>query len=166
MTRRRLALVVILGLPAAGALAAWVWYAACTFNQVDEAVNVPRVDWLPESARDVSYFRSYSFTAYEFDIDEAGFLAWAKDEGWPVKPIGDTALTIPRHSFDKARRLYPQDDNLSPEEWRDQFARAEAARTKVIRRGYHYERRQSNGGGVTVGYDLESGRAYYQSSPR
>jgi hypothetical protein len=164
--RRR---TLLIGVAALAALVAIVWGGYATyvdFNRVEEAQHVPRVDWLPRGATDVSYYRAYSWTAYEFDIDEAGFLRWAKDEGWPVKRV-DKPFTVPRHSFEAARRMYPRDDDDMPaKEYQAAYDAARTASEKVITRGYGYERRQSNGGGVTVGYDLDAGRAYYQSSPR
>ena len=41
-----------------------------------------------------------------------------------------------------------------------------AARQATVARGYFYEYRQGNGGRGVIGYDLDAGRAYYQSSPR
>jgi hypothetical protein len=151
---------------AAGAIA-WVAYATYVdFNRVEEGHDVPRVDWLPPSAKNVSYYRSYSWTAYEFDIDEAGFLRWAKDQGWTPKRV-DKPFPVPRYSFEAARRMYPRDDDdMPPKEYQAAFEAAQAASERVITRGYGYERRQSNGGGVTIGYDLVTGRAYFQSSPR
>lgn len=64
---------------------------ACGFGlvrsllHVETAENVARVHWLPTSASNVSYYKSYSFTAYEFDIPERDFRAWSY---WEVRPIG------------------------------------------------------------------------------
>jgi hypothetical protein len=41
------------------------------------AEGVQSVDWLPAEATDISYCRSYGFTAFEFKISEAGFREWA-----------------------------------------------------------------------------------------
>ena len=166
--RRRLLPLIALAVPVLAGAAVWFWYATyVSFNRVEEAENVARVDWLPAGARNVSYYRSYPFTAYEFDIDEAGFRSWAAQEGWPLRPVEYEPFRVLRYSFHASKRMHPPDEEtLAPEEWRARHDRARAATQKEIRRGYGYEKRQSNGGGVTVGYDLDTGRAYYQYSPR
>lgn len=52
-------------------------------------VNISSVDWLPASAREISYFRSYGYTAYEFKIKESEFRDWAK-----MKAHGPGAGTV------------------------------------------------------------------------
>lgn len=72
---------------AAGLLfAAFILYSAFRgFTDVEIGENVARVSWLPDSASNVSFYRAYSYTAYEFDIAEADFLKWA--ERFSVKRI-------------------------------------------------------------------------------
>jgi len=61
------------------ALAIWLVRGAYLgFTQVESGEVVASVDWLPKSASNVSYYRSYMNTAYEFDIDEADFLKWSR----------------------------------------------------------------------------------------
>jgi len=68
-------------------IAVAIWFvrgAYLGFTQVETGESVASVDWLPKSASNVSYYRSYMNTAYEFDIDEAGFLKWSR---WEVAEI-------------------------------------------------------------------------------
>ena len=122
-------------------------------------------------ARNVSYYHSYLWKAHEFDIDEQGFLAWAKGMGVAVERIGAEPFAISRYSLEGADGLYPP--NLGPDATPEEVARREEAverywsvREKVIHNGYAYRQVRTNGGGVWVGYDLDSGRAYFYYAAR
>src|SRR5687768_14859438 len=91
MKRFLLIAVLLTGL----ALLAWTTYRG--FTDVESGEHVARVSWLPESATDVSFFRSYSWTAYEFTIPEQDFLRWAADKGWDVKENKGEPRTIARY---------------------------------------------------------------------
>jgi len=53
----------------------------------DFGENVPSVSWLPESASDVSFYRSKQVNVYEFNIDPNGFRTWAKSQGMSVRRV-------------------------------------------------------------------------------
>jgi hypothetical protein len=98
------------------------------------------VDWLPADATNISYYRSYSWTAYEFDIPQPAFLRWAGP--WSPKPLR-TPMSIPRFSY---------------------FSDHRSVEVAV---GFGYASPMaSNGGRILVAYDTASGRAYFQSNPR
>src|SRR5690606_13951325 len=115
-------------------------------THVEVGENAPAVPWLPPAATNVSYHRAYRFTAYEFDIPEADFLAWAADNGWPVAPVTEATepAVLRRYCYDAAT--------------------GEGYHRITV--GYFYQHRRSNGGGVEVGYDSTEGRAYFASTPR
>ena len=130
----------------------------------ETAENVEHVDWLPDAAHNISYYRSYSFTAYEFDISEDEFLRWTEDQGWKAEKV-QSPVDILRYSTMTAK--FPGDHSSNLESERSaEFEQWERLTRKTITDGYYYDYRQRNGGGVTVGYDLTSGRAYCQTSPR
>lgn len=168
--RKRIVWASVIAASAAGV--ALFWYGAYRgFNHVETAENVPRVPWLPESATNVSYYRSYLWTAYEFSIDERAFLQLTRDQGLDVRPIGPEPFTIKRYSFDAGRRMYPAalPEGASEAEiarYDEAVSRSEEAQHKTIRRGYWYRNIRSNGGGTSWAYDLDSGRAYYDYSAR
>ena len=65
-----------------------IWFALETyshFTRVEFGENVPSVTWLPSTATNVSYYKSYSFTAYEFEISEADFLKWNRRKLSPIE---------------------------------------------------------------------------------
>jgi hypothetical protein len=127
----------------------------------ETAENVQSVSWLPEGATNISYYRSYRFTAYEFDISEEGFQEWAKRWG-QVQPIKDP-VRVNRFST-----LIQPPSNVST----SSIGQMEVSGTEIdpatatISDGYFYEKRQSNGGGVCVAYNSKAKRAYFQSNPR
>ena len=151
-------------------LAFFFWSAYKAFTEVESGEHVARVSWLPESATDVSFYRSYSFTAYEFTIPEQNFLHWAK--GWEVARIVGEPRSISRYHRGLNDVPYPDDPapgEHSKEVWskyETALAQYREANVKHIANGYYYEIRQSDGGGMAVGYDKEIGRAYFQSAPR
>lgn len=127
----------------------------------DTGVNVPSVGWLPESASNVSFYRTYSWTAYEFDIDEAGFREWARRFGGELEPFSD-GCRIERYSwreFCRSQASTTVDGDAYYEEERKHYA--------YVRNGLCYRYiNERNGGGVHVVYDRDAGRAYCQSNPR
>ena len=144
-------------------IAAAVWFARSAyqgFTQIEQGENASSVDWLPDKASHVSYFRSYMNTAYEFDIDEDGFRKWSR---WDTAEIRDP-VTITRYSYFAKPRPELASDATAAEY--QAYLTTMTERSATISDGLYYGYLQSNGGGVWVAYDRETGRAYYQSSPR
>jgi len=109
----------------------------------DTGQNVSSVSWLPAEATHVSYFKTYSYTAYEFDISEEGFKNWASD--WEMKEI-ETPFTTKRYSA---------------------YTLAESETTATITNGYCFQTPpRDNGGETLVAYDRDRKRAFYKSNPR
>lgn len=144
-------------------IACATWFVRSAYlglTQIDTAESVASVDWLPVSATNVSYYRSYMNTAYEFDIDEAGFRDWSR---WDVAEI--TAPVGLSRYLAFSTPPPPEPLNATEEE-QTAFLNAYYKRSVKISNGLYYGHSQSNGGGVWVGYDRRTGRAYYQSAPR
>jgi hypothetical protein len=117
--------------------------------------SLPSVNWLPKSASNVSYYRSYINTAYEFDIDEAGFREWSR---WVLSEI-KKPVTISRYlDFSTPRPQKPL--NQTQEEAAHWLLEC-SDRKVTIRDGLYYR----HGGGFWVAYDRKHGRAYYHCSP-
>lgn len=115
--------------------------------------DVNRVPWLPDSASNICYYKSYVYTAYEFDISEQGFLDWAKKHQWEISEIIEPVI-ISRYN------RFLVDTKDSDEEH-------SAAIYSGIKIGYYYQwERRESGGGIAVVYDSTKQRAYYQSNPR
>lgn len=149
-----------------GGLLALTFFAGCLFSCIGAMThysteeNVPSVDWLPSSVTNVSYYKSYSFTAYEFDISESEFKAWTNVELLPI--INPVRV----YRYSKATgRVTKLRSNASSAEYYEHLE-CDEGRAAIVRRGLYYSHRRNNGGGITVVYDRENGRAYFQSNPR
>lgn len=127
-------------------------------THVDTGENVSSVNWLPDTASNVSFYKSYSFTAYEFDIPESDFVNWSR---WDLLPI-DKPVSIPRYCFIDVPDSAP---NGMAQDWQA-LESAYARRFAKITKGLYYKYSQDNGGGVWVAYDRDARRAYYHSAPR
>ena len=141
--------------------AIWFVYSAYRgFTETETGELLARVDWLPEEATNVSFYRSYLNTAYEFDISERRFREWSR---WKLEEIVDP-VHVPRYlAF--STPIPQEPDNASNAEM-DALAMEYAKRGVTIRDGLYYRYMQDNGGGVWVSYDRRSGRGYFYAAPR
>jgi hypothetical protein len=143
MKKRWIAAVLLL------ILGCWIAFAATRPPDIGE--HAARVDWLPEYATDVSWHRSYFFTAYEFSVSEEQFFKWLDERGVERKSL--TAVTAA-----SSRRL-PRYNRRIP-------VAVSTIQDVTITDGWFWEYRQSNGGGRTFAYDRATQRAYYHTTPR
>ena len=123
------------------------------FSHFETAENLAHVDWLPESASNVSYYKSYSFTAYEFDISESDFKRWAR---WNLEEIKEP-VTVDRYPLLTKRGLAQNPNPADPylREFDQEYENCSAQ----VSRGLFHEHRRSNGGGVSVAFNRDTGRA-------
>lgn len=130
--------------------------------------NVARVDWLPAAAANVSFYKSYSFTAYEFDISEDGFVALAEERKWKLSEIGEEGIRIVTYRMGrKMREKYlPAMSDVPTDEQFEAYCRAMEIVKPTVSDGLTFEVLQANGGGITVVYDRAKQRAYVQTQPR
>ena len=128
----------------------WIGSASLLNSQPEFVEHSPHEKWLPESARDISYLKSYSYTAYEFTIEEAEFKKYALENEWDLKEINEEKRIARYLRF---AEFVGRSSNSS-----DSYA--------TVKRGLWYEVRLRNGGGISVAYDRDSQRAYIQKSPR
>lgn len=113
---------------------------------------------LPEGAIGVCYFQSDSgHLAYEFTIDEAGFIVWAEKliENSPSSPATSVNKIQPGSPFTinrymSLRRIAPFSDSFGDER-------------AVITQGYFHEPSKGDEG-FKLGYDSTTRRAYYSGS--
>ena len=121
-----------------------IWIACGLWSNAhpDLGENAKSVSWLPKEATNISYYKTYSYTAYEFDISGTGFRNWASQ--WPLKPI-DSLQKIERYSFLQHGKL-------------DTCAE--------IEHGLYHYMAWEDGGRMHVVYDSDHKRAYFQCNPR
>ena len=138
-------------------------------TDVEYGEHLRSVPWLPKTASHISYYRSYSFTGYEFNISKRGFLGWAKQWGH-ARPIGKP-VQIERYSSPLVADWLPNEptgnaSNAQLKTYERQLKLFDKQSEVKIRHGFVYKDDFGNGGGITVAYDSTRGRAYYASSPR
>jgi hypothetical protein len=128
------------------------------FTSVEMGEHQQSVDWLPNTASDISYYRSYSLTAYEFTIAESEFLAWSRFDLLRIeKPV-----SVLRYCCVSAR-LAPLDGSTADEAKLIAYMNSQTA---TVSNGWYYKRRRQNGGGITMAYDRETRRAFVETSLR
>ena len=130
--------------------------------------SLPKVDWLPAAASNVSFYKSYSFTAYEFDIPEEGFVTLGQERSWDLSEIGDTGCRVWTYRMGgemKAQTTALRLD-LSAEARVAEKRRQQEINEPTVTNGLAYQVRQPNGGGITAVYDRTKKRAYVQTNPR
>jgi hypothetical protein len=110
-----------------------------------------RPEWLPEQATNIFHRSQEGFgwwKAAVFTISETDFRDYAEKRGWQLVESKDfsrvTTLAL----------LKAKGDSFSEEDF------------KPISWALVYEHRASNNGGITVGLDLDTHRAYYNESHR
>ncbi len=67
-------------------------------NQTTYAEDLDSVPWLPESASQISYYKSYGRTVCEFNMPLKEFLKWAEEENWEVEKITEP-LSMQRYTY-------------------------------------------------------------------
>ncbi len=149
-----LAAVIILII--AGNIVYHVYY----YNRFEFAENVPRVKWLPETAKNVSYYKDRQTDVYEFTISEDGFLKWSTAKRLDVKKIEGDPVKIPRYRF-YADVPIEGLENMTEEE---QYELWNSLTKTTINSGYVFETKSNeNEKGNAGGYDSDTGRAYFRS---
>ncbi|RBP40421.1 hypothetical protein DES53_108128 [Roseimicrobium gellanilyticum] len=134
---------------------AWIGTAWLSNNRPETGTNLSAVDWLPQSASDISYYETYSWTAWECTMSEEDFRKWASR--YELREISG-ALSIERFSWREAWRTHLGSGRDSWEEERKHVA--------TVRDGLFAAKYWENGGGYKLVFDRETSRVYRQSNPR
>jgi hypothetical protein len=143
--KRAAKIILTLGGVLAAAFFAFVLFAFRS-TPIESAKHLARVDWLPAEASDVTYAKREGlgwFTCYECSLPRVALDRLAQKEEWKLEPKNDVSSGL---------RLVLK---LSPPTEIDSVARA-----------LFFEKRQPNGGGVTVIYDLDAARLFVHESHR
>jgi len=143
--KRAAKIILILGGMLAAAFIAFVLFAFRS-TPIESGKHLARVDWLPVEASDVTYAKREGFgwfTCYECNLPRETFDRLAQKEEWKLEPKNDVSTGL---------RLVLE---LSP-----------PTEIHSVARALFYEKRQPNGGGVTVIYDLDAARLFVHESHR
>lgn len=110
-----------------------------------------RPEWLPEQATNIFHRSQEGFgwwKAAEFTISEADFRKYADKHGWQLVETKGFSRILTLQLLRSEGVAFSEED------------------FKPIARALVYERRASNNGGITVGLDLNTHRAYYNETHR
>jgi hypothetical protein len=110
-----------------------------------------RPEWLPEQATNIFHRSQKGFgwwKAAEFTISETDFREYADKRCWQLVEVKNFSRIL------TLQMLWKEGDTIPDADFKD------------IPRALVYERHASNNGGITVGFDLATQRAYYSESHR
>ena len=146
----------------------WIGSASWSNSNPSMGENVAKVDWLPDAASNVSFYKSYSSTAYEFEIPEEDFVALGQEKKWKLLEIEGNALRVFTYrSIGKMREKYTDPaPEFATEEHIAEYRRQQEIIEPTVTNGLVYQVSGQNGGGITVVYDRTKKRAYVSASPR
>jgi len=133
-------------------------YHVFYYDNYEFAENVESVEWLPQSANNISFYMYRDSNIYEFSMEEKDFLDWVKDQGLKIKKIESGAVAMARYSF-YADLADEEMENMSEEEQYQKWK----ARTQVsIDNGYIFEGKSEDR--INLGsYDIIEKKVYYKS---
>ncbi len=143
-----------------GGIAFLVW----DFVEIkDWGVGEDSVDWLPRQASNITYIYSRAIQLAEFDIDQKSFEEWCRSIEKPLKPMTEgQEIAIQRANNVLAMR--------------GAIEKPTAKNNSAYRGNYDwhfirftggdlfYNVTWPNGGGYSIGYDVNEGRGYYNYS--
>lgn len=122
----------------------------------DRGENLAQVDWLPETASDISYYRTYNLKVSEFSMNESDFRKWASDSD--LKEIKDRQ-EIRRFSWWDYQKTRPK-------QYDETYFREEQNHIAIVTNGLFSSYRQSDGGGNYTVFDRDKNRVYFESNRR
>ncbi|QIF03928.1 hypothetical protein [Roseimicrobium sp. ORNL1] len=138
---------------------AWIGTAQWSNNHPETGTNLSAVDWLPASASDISYWKTYSWSAWEFTMKEEEFRKWASR--YELREISG-AQSIERFSWIQFWRSHRDYDG---DAWEEE-EREKRKHVATVRNGLFATERRKDGGGYKLVFDRETNRVYHQSNPR
>jgi hypothetical protein len=109
------------------------------------AQNVDAVEWLPKEAENITYWEREGLGAIriaEFKITHKHFIEWCDEKGWELTSKNNV----------RARR--------PPAEGQTQ------GESTIVSNALVFDKREKNGAGLTLIFDIESEIAYYSWSNR
>ncbi len=132
--------------------------------QTSYGIGVNSVQWLPTQAHNITYiYVPITSTMAEFEIDQQAFEQWCQQKGMTLYTIeSQKDFMVPRCLPDlEAIGVIPKPKKESPE-WITWFEQGPQRSNKTFKPGdLYFEERWSDGGGYTLGYDVNEGKGYY-----
>jgi hypothetical protein len=143
-------------------LIGFAWHDQTHFESGIKMTN-PQLDWLPESATDVTYYYGSISQYAEFSIDQQLFIKWCESIERPLKEIieqeNDQTVSRAHRILEHQGILQPIPEPQSDRDFDKYF---QHYRKKFKIGDLYYSLVYRNNGGYWIGYDVDEGRAYYQ----
>ncbi len=149
------------------------------FLFTNSAEHLPTAEYFSPEATNFSYHDTFMHRVREFDIPEEAFLKMCeKSEGKPISIATLPDLPRPDHPpqvnarqgdnipLTIVRYVYPRKEHRQCNPWNfaeckiDQTGKTDDSCFHSVSKGYYYENRLGNGGGIYMLYDSENGRCY------
>lgn len=125
----------------------------------DFGENVPSVSWLPDTASNVSYYRSKQVKVFEFSIAPDNFKNWAEQNGMTIQRVTTTEILsrykayVPTPSGESSEPVTP-DGSVTVEQFEDwQNQISISVESGMIANG------EDNSVAI---YDVKTKKAYYE----
>jgi len=130
--------------------------------QVKYGVGVDSVGWLPREARDITYLKvDFTSRTAEFTIEREAFEKWCARRGMPLRKLDSGGYHVVNRCLWglEQRGIIPSAPE--PNEPEGGFPGMDHTLKHFDPGDLFYEERWSNGGGYSIGYDVEEKRGYY-----
>ncbi len=156
MKRRTKVGLVVVGLIGFFGLPLW------TVLRTTYGVGVDSVSWLPREARNITYFRNDLTKMAEFEIEREAFEKWCAKRKMPLQELDGGGYHVVERCLMllEARGVIPT--VAEPNDMERKQHEMERTIKNFGAGDLFYEERWSNGGGYTLGYDIDENRGYYQ----
>jgi len=127
-------------------------------------VGVDSVSWLPPEAQNITYIENDLVRIAEFDIEQGEFEIWCANRGQPLQKLGDGE----RRTIDRCLWML-EHRGVIPAVTEPNKAERDLRELERTLKNFNagdpfFEKRWSNGGGYTIGYDVRERRGYYSYS--
>lgn len=128
----------------------WAYSIYVGSSSVSWGTELSSVPWISENinASNISFAKSSSVVAYEFNVSEDGFRRWLKEKTIGAPESFATPINILRWNSIKPNRTESEIENRSIE----------------INEGLVVRDKNQGGAGVLIIYDIHNHRAYYEWS--
>lgn len=149
--------VIILIVMSFAALA--LWYML----QEEHGVGADSVSWLPAEAGNITFLSApITHKTAEFDIVQGAFERWCHGQGRSLRELGEreTQRVSRCLLLLETRGIIPGPNE--PNEVEETIYRMEQVTKDFGEGDLFYEERWSNGGGYSIGYDVNEQRGYYE----
>ena len=140
-------------------------FAAWHSLRTKYGVGTDTVPWLPPQARNITYVdQPLTWRLAEFQIERQAFEAWCQQQGKPLRKLAACEFEMVVRCLPCLERKGLIPPIAEPNEFLAKERRLERTLKTVATGDLYYAWHASNGGGYTLAYDIDEGKAYYQYS--